>query len=229
MIVFVQAANVTLIPDIGRERVALVLQCQGVTSLVDLRIHELVRHAQRPDPIVDGTRHFLNGAAIGIDGIPHPNEMNAVYRDRSGRADRLSAKPAPKPDHAIPHLAHVDLEVFQERDDTARESASVKAVCICRKGGERSFVILVSNKPLARDQPGDNAYGESAPTEAETVDAISGLIIPATEAIDIDHVALQPEAEHLAKDCKWFEGRGAYAVVVIGDLATRIAQIQHLK
>src|SRR3954471_1661878 len=97
---------------------------------------------------------------------------------------------------------------------------------IARKGG---LVAGIGNETLARYQPGDDANGESAAAETEAINAVTGSIIAAAEAVDVDDIALQSEAENPSKRSKYLEGRSADAVVIKRDLARWIAQIQDLK
>ena len=60
---------------------------------------------------------------------------------------------------------------------------------------EMLVVAVVADQPDARDETGDDADRERAPAETETVDPVASRIVAAAERIDVDDVALQPEAE----------------------------------
>src|SRR5882724_6407445 len=89
-------------------------------------------------------------------------------------------------------------------------------------------IAVVADQPDSRDETGDDADRERAPAEAETVDPVAFGVVAAAERIDVDDVALQPEAEDAAENGERLERRGADTVVIIGDLRLGIAEIERL-
>ena len=90
------------------------------------------------------------------------------------------------------------------------------------------LVTIVLDEPYPRDEAGNNADRECAAAESKTEYPVAGMIVAATERIDIDDVAFQPDAENAAEDCERLEGGSANAIVVIGDLLQWIFQVQRL-
>src|SRR5882724_3166112 len=89
-------------------------------------------------------------------------------------------------------------------------------------------IAVVADQPDSRDETGDDADRECAPAEAETIDPVVLRVVAATERIDVDDVALQPEAEDAAENGERLERRGADTVVIIGDLLLGIPEIERL-
>src|SRR5260370_23920313 len=137
--------------------------------------------------------------------------------------------PAPRRDREVTQAAQVDAEAAEEFGNAAVEAAPVSMTGVGRKTREIGLVVVVCDKPLGGDQTGDDADGEGAAAEAETIDLIAGLIVAATEAVDREHVALQSKSEDAAERRKQLERRRADAVIVESDLAFRIAQIEDLE
>src|SRR5690606_13734286 len=77
-----------------------------------------------------------------------------------------------------------------------------------------------------RDQSDEHANRVRAARESETVDLVAVFVVPTNEAVEIEHVAFQTDAERSAEQCNRFEARRANAVVVIDELlrCVRIAR-----
>ena len=87
--------------------------------------------------------------------------------------------------------------------------------------------------------PFDIPYGQSiglekakevmAAAEAEAENPVVLVVVAAAEAIDVEHVALQPDAEN-ARECRPpSERRRSDTVIVEGDLRAGVAQIERLE
>src|SRR5262249_3941871 len=177
------------------------------------------RKFERHDPPADAARHLIHRQAIGGYRIPHPEE-----------ADLL--------DLAIVALVVIDRpqEVANGPEPIFRMPGPPRMIplaAILPVGSDRLFVELAfifgRDQPLIEDQACHDTYRECAAAEAESVDVVAiVLVVAASEFVEVDDIPLQAEAECAAKDRPWLERRGAYAIVIEGDLATS-RKIQRLK
>jgi hypothetical protein len=116
------------------------------------------------------------------------------------------------------------------------EAIAVEPVRVASVAIELGLVVPVRRQTLRGHEAGNDAHGERPAAESETVDAVDMLrrragfviVIATKETIDIEHVALQPEAEDAAEERERLKRRGADTVVVIGNLPIGIAQIERL-
>ncbi len=89
---------------------------------------------------------------------------------------------------------------------------------------------LGPHEALFQDQPGQYANGESATAEAQAENLVVlgddacvlvvrlGLVVPAKEFVEAQHIAFKAEPESAAEDRGWLERGCANAVVVDRDL-----------
>src|SRR5256885_2067370 len=169
-----------------------------MAGAMDFCIHEAIRHRQRPVPVVDRADDLLDRPAIGINGIPKPQEMNfrnwylvflVVLRDARQIAVRLDAEVAQK---------------AQRRYQTPGtcEAPPILAIGVRGVTRERNLVAGIGNQAFTRDQPRNHTHGERAAAETEAINPVPGHIVAAAETVDVDDIALQAEAEDTAEDCK---------------------------
>src|SRR5882757_2793813 len=218
------AAHIAIVPQHRAERVALLLERQGMAGPADLVVHELVGHRQRPVEIIDGARDLLDRAAIGVDGVPDAEKIEFFDFDPLELLECRLAE-----DEMADPIAQAAQRLDQ--DIIARAKISGLAVFAVGDLGIARQVLLVTivlDEPHPRDEAGDNADRECAAAESKTEYPVAGMIVAATERIDIDDVAFQPDAENPAEDCERLEGGSADAIVVIGDLLQWIFQVQRL-
>jgi hypothetical protein len=85
--------------------------------------------------------------------------------------------------------------------------------------GGRSCHFRHRGKSLIDDQADHHPDGEGAAAETEGVDLITGYTkISTRELVQRNHVTAQADAKSTAQNGQKFEGRGADAIVVTGDL-----------
>ena len=217
--------DVAIVPEHWLERVALVLEPEGMTATLDLPVHETVGQRQRPVPIVDGTHDFLDRSAIGVHRIPHPKEFDSVD---GNELDILVARLAQHgvADKITDRAQHVQMK--------ARRGLRRIGLAVISVGGDgalpqRGFIAVIGREAEPGDQAGDDADGECPAAEAEAEDAVARLVVAAAEAIDVENVALQPDAEDAGECRPPFERRGADAIVVERDLPGRVSEVERLK
>ena len=100
--------------------------------------------------------------------------------------------------HPVTHPAQrLDQDVTAGPEVPARAVFAIGDLGVAR---QMLFIAVVADKPDARDEAGNDADGERAAAEAEAENLVAGLVVAAAERIDIDDVALQPEAENAAED-----------------------------
>jgi hypothetical protein len=239
-----------LVPQERVERVPLVVERKRVAGVADLLAQLVIRHRKGPDPLVDAARQLGEGSAIGGDRIPCPDEadlLDGLLPDLV--VSHLMAGAAPQVDDAVASLAqHVDepdrhlagMLLGLLHAPLLRLLRSLQrqlvAVAIGAIGVADVAIELllgqVAQHALVGDEPGQDPDREGAPAEAEDVDGVAGLVILAKEPVEGGDVALEPDPEDAAQDRERLEGRGADAVVVMGDLPDRtlrrLAEIERL-
>ena len=189
-------AHIAVVPKHRMEGVTFLLQRQRMTGADDLVIHELVRHRQRPIPVVDGARDLLDRPAIGADGVEDAEEVEFFDSDQIELFQRrLAENDVAHPVAQRPQRPDQDVAAGFEILDLA--VAAVGDLGIARQVG---LVAVVIDEPDAGDETGDDADREGAAAEAETVDFVAIPVVAAAEGIDVDDVALQAEAENAAED-----------------------------
>ena len=101
---------------------------------VDLGRHEVIRHRQRPDPVVDGTRYLFDRPSIGIDRVPNAEEMDIDLDSRV----RIDGDAAQLPTGADQGIAAGP----KRRDRTTRniETPAIGAIGIVSATRQGSFV-----------------------------------------------------------------------------------------
>ena len=229
-----------LVPQQGMESSALVVERKGVTGLANPSIELPVRQFERPQIAADAPRHFVDGEAVGGHRVPETEEGDVIDRALVlvvFGGDEEVAQLAKHPFDLKPRL-----ELFGPMRAVGHRDLSIE------------FLFgLVTHQPLFAYQSVHHADGEGAAAEPEAEDIVAlpravpflaifgfrggGLerqivemrtIVAAGELVDIQHVALQAEAERAAQDRKRFERRGADAIVVKRDLL-RTRQVKRFK
>ena len=74
------------------------------------------------------------------------------------------------------------------------------------------------HQPLRSDQPREGARREGAAAEAEHVDLVSGLPVPADESVELADVGRHADAGGAVERGEWLPARGADALDVVRDL-----------
>src|ERR1700738_702625 len=174
-----------------------------------LAVERESRKFKRHDPAAHAAGHLVQWQAIGGHRVPDPHETDVldwaivalVILDRQQRIT----------DRAIPILG------------VPGPSCMVALATIFPVGGDRLLIefgfTLGGDKALIENQPDHDPNREGAAAESEAVDiVVFVLVVAADEFVDVDHIALQAEAERAAEDRPRLERRGADAVVIERDL-----------
>lgn len=172
---------------------------------------------ERPDEAADAARHLVQRRAVGGDRIPHADEMDFRHLPVLVLVVVVAQEQVADP-----------AENFLDAEDGVVALAPVGAV-----GGARLVVELLlvarRDQALVEDQAADDAHGEGAAAEAEAEEAVAVVaIVTAGEFVDVDDVALQPDAEGAGEDRPRLERGRADAVVVEGDLVA-VRQFERLE
>ena len=186
----------------------------------DLRGHVAIGHRQRPDPVVDAARHLLDRAAIGRDRVPHAHEVDGL--DFDPPSGLQSARSPPQRRDCVAE------ETKRLHDEPHRHVEAAPIDTVRRQGitGELRLAAVAGDQAHARDHPRDDADGEGAAAEAKAEDAVARAVVPAGVAIEVEHVALEAEAEDAAEHGQRAERRRSHSVVVVRDLPARITEIE---
>ena len=142
----------------------------------------------------------------------------------------------PNPPQASPQSDELIAAPAQRCFQSQRrpEASTVGPVGILRVTCQLRGIAVISRQALMCHKARNDAYGERASAESESEDAVACFwrralsVIATQEAVKINDVALEAEAENAAKDGKGFERRGTDPVVIIRHLPIRIAQIEGL-
>ena len=210
------APHVSFVPYHRPECIPLVLQCERMAGPMYLGMHEPVGHRQRPIPIIDRAGDLLDRATVCIDRVPQTQKLDFFNRNQLVLvqwSDEKIAQPAKR-------LLHAGYRM--------KPPAVLSIGCVCLRR-QIALVAAILYKTHICDQTGDDPDRERAATEAETVDSIARIIVAATKAVDVDHIAHQAEPEDAAENGEQLERRGADAVIVIGDLPGGLGEIERLK
>ena len=182
-----------------------------------LAVERVVRKLQRPDPFADAARHLIQWRSVRSNGVPDPDEANLSYRAIVGLVVIFRQK-------QVADRAENILDV----PDSMVPLPPILTVGRAGLSVEFRF-ILGRHQALIENQADDDADREGATAESESVDVVGVVaIITACEFVDVDHVALQAEAERPAENRQRLERRSADAVVIERDLV-RTGKVQRLE
>jgi hypothetical protein len=197
-----QLRFVHLVPQQRVERVALVVNREGMPSAQDAFVQLVVGHAERVDPVVDRPRDLSDRSTVCGDGIPDADE-----------ADRRSA--------IVGRI--VDVAALETVDPSANRGAGAPKQPrrplepAWQKGGAERLVrgaalaiefgfTAGAHQPFRRDERNHEAHGERAAAEPEGVDVVAVPVIAARIAINIQDVSLEAPAERAAEQGQRLEG-----------------------
>ena len=222
------------------ERGALIVEREGVAGLANQGIELPVRQFERPQITADAPRHFVDGKAVGGNGIPEAEEGYVIDRTLVLVMFGGNEEVAQLSKH--PFDLKPRFEFFRPMRPVGHRDLSIEF-----------FFGLVIHQPLFAYQSVRHADGEGTPAEPKGKDVVALVgavsllaifsfrgggferqivemrtIVAAGKLVDIEHVSLQAKAEGATQDREGFEGRGADAVVVECDLL-RTRQIQRFK
>jgi len=85
---------------------ALVVQREGMARVSDPWAENPVRQFERPHPVADAARHFVDGKAVGRDRIPNADEFDRGDLNELDLSVRLPAKK---------HIGNRDKEIVAQR------------------------------------------------------------------------------------------------------------------
>ena len=168
-------------------------------------------------------RHRRAGASRSPrSGAPPPLDPTGTDGARGGGAYlRTGASPPPPPRGGIaqpPQRRH--------QPDGVPVAAAVDAIRGHRVTFEPGFVAVVGDQPDPADEAGHDPDGERASTEAEPEEMIARPVVTTGEAIEIEDVPLEAEAEDAAENGQGLERGRADAVGVVGNLLVRMPKIE---
>src|SRR6185436_6000887 len=136
------------------ERGALIVEREGVAGLANHRIKLPVRQFERPQIAADAPRHFVDGKAVGGNGVPEAEESYVIDRTLSLVMFGGNEEVAQLSKH--PFDLKPRFEFFGPMRPVGYRDLSIE------------FLFgLVIYQPLFAYQAVHHAYGEGAPAEPE--------------------------------------------------------------
>src|ERR1700681_4721050 len=199
---------------------SFIVQRKRMTGSLNSEVKTPVRKFQRQNPLADAARHLVDWQAVGRDGIPQAEKLDAFDRRVLALIVALAQKEKD-------HVANDPKDPLKVKNGVKPRS-SVGAVR--HLGLFVDFRLGLSrDQPLMKDKADHDPHGEGAAAKAKAVNTVARLIVHTKEFVDVENITLQTPTKSAAQYGQRLKGGSANAIVVNGNLivTTKVQTFKH--